>query len=173
MAVLALMGVSGSGKTTVAALLAGQLGWDLLEGDDLHPPENVAKMASGHALTDEDRWPWLAHIAQWIDEHVETGRPGVVTCSALKRTYRDVLRRDEVTFVLLSGSEELIRNRMVARHGHFMPTGLLDSQFATLEPPGADEQAITVDVSGGPAKIADEITERLHLEPTAAHGEPV
>src|SRR5947209_7892211 len=105
------MGVSGSGKTTVAALLAGQLGSDLLEGDDLHPAQNVAKMAAGHALDDEDRWPWLARIARWMDEHLAAGRPGIVTCSALKRSYRDVLRRDEVTFVLLSGSAELIRNR--------------------------------------------------------------
>src|ERR1700761_1029847 len=97
--VLVLMGVSGSGKSTVAALLAGRLGWDFEEGDDLHPPENVAKMHAGHPLNDEDRKPWLAKVAGWITEHTDAGRPGIITCSALKRRYRDVLRGEPVVFV--------------------------------------------------------------------------
>ena len=99
--VLVLMGVSGCGKSTVAALLAGRLGWDLAEGDDLHPAANVDKMAAGHALDDEDRWPWLAKVAEWIGEHTDAGRPGVITCSALKRSYRDVLRGEHVILALV------------------------------------------------------------------------
>jgi gluconokinase len=161
--VLVLMGVSGCGKSTVAGMLAGRLGWDLLEGDDLHPPANVAKMHAGHPLDDDDRWPWLAKIREWIDGHAADGRPGVVTCSALKKTYRDVLRAPDVVFVYLSGSRELIGARLAARHGHFMPASLLDSQFATLEPPGDDERAITVDVTEDAGAEAKEITERLAL----------
>ncbi len=153
------MGVSGSGKSTVAGLLAARLGWDLVEGDDLHPPANVAKMASGVALTDADRLPWLDSIAAWIRDHIDAGRDGVVTCSALKRAYRDLLRggNEEVVFVYLRGTKELIAQRLSARHGHYMPAALLDSQFADLEPPAADEPAITVDI--GPP--ADEIVQRV------------
>jgi gluconokinase len=163
--VLVLMGVSGCGKSTVAGVLAGRLGWDFGEGDDLHPPENVAKMAAGHPLTDEDRWPWLDRVAQWIREHTEAGRPGLITCSALKRSYRDVLRGDHVVFVYLHGTREQIATRLSARHGHYMPPELLDSQFATLEPPGEDEHGLSIDI-GPPADVlADEIMERLGLEP--------
>lgn len=163
--VLVLMGVSGCGKSTVAAILAGQLGWDFAEGDDMHPDENVEKMHAGHALTDEDRWPWLETVDSWIVEHALAGLPGLVTCSALKKSYRDVLRGENVIFVHLSGSRELIERRMASRHGHYMPTSLLDSQFATLEPLTEDEVGIVVDVAGNPAQHAAEITARLHLEP--------
>jgi gluconokinase/shikimate kinase len=163
--VLVLMGVSGCGKSTVAGVLAGRLGWDFGEGDDLHPAENVAKMAAGHPLTDEDRWPWLERVAQWIREHTEAGRPGIITCSALKRSYRDILRGDHVVFVYLHGTREQIAARLSARHGHYMPPELLDSQFATLETPGEDEHALSIDI-GPPADVlADEIMERLGLEP--------
>lgn len=119
--VLVIMGVSGSGKSTVAGILAGQLGWDLEEGDDLHPAENVEKMASGIPLTDEDRWPWLDTIASWIIEHTMAGIPGIITCSALKKTYRDRLREKNVVFVHLSGSKEQIGRRLTARMDHYMP----------------------------------------------------
>lgn len=158
-----VMGVSGCGKSTVAGLLAGRLGWDLEEGDDLHPSANVAKMAAGVPLTDDDRWPWLARVAAWIREHTDAGRPGVITCSALKRAYRDVLRGPDVVFVYLHGSKELIAARLAARHGHYMPTSLLDSQFATLEPPAGDEHALEIEIDAAASVQADRIVERLHL----------
>lgn len=161
--VVVLMGVAGCGKSTVAALLAGRLGWPFAEGDDLHPPANVAKMHAGHPLTDDDRRPWLERIAAWIDAQVAAGRSAIVTCSALKRSYRDLLRRDQVTFVYLHGEFEQIARRLAARQGHFMPTALLESQFADLEPPTADEQAITVDIGGSPVELADEIMTTLGL----------
>lgn len=161
--VLVVMGVSGCGKSTVAGVLAGRLGWDLAEGDDMHPPANVAKMAAGHPLDDEDRWPWLDIIAGWIRERTDAGTPGIVTCSALKRSYRDVLRGDHVVFVHLAGSREKIASRLTTRHGHFMPAALLDSQFAALEPPGDDERAVTVDIVDAPGREAEEIIRRLHL----------
>ena len=162
-AVLVLMGVSGCGKSTVAALLAGRLGWDFEEGDDLHPPENIAKMAAGHALDDDDRRPWLARVAEWIRAHTDAARPGIVTCSALKKSYRDALRGDRVIFVYLAGTREQIARRLAARHGHFMPQSLLDSQFVILEPPTPDENAITVDISSSSSTLADQIVERLGL----------
>ena len=161
--IVVVMGVSGSGKSTVAALLAAALGCQFQEGDDLHPPENVEKMRSGTPLTDADRMPWLRKIAEEIDGWRARGECGVVTCSALKRSYRDIIigdRRD-VVLVYLKGSRELIHQRMVARHGHFMPVALLDSQFATLEEPTPDEHPIIVDVGGHPAEIAHEIVCRL------------
>jgi carbohydrate kinase (thermoresistant glucokinase family) len=157
------MGVSGCGKSTVAALLAGRLGWPFEEGDDMHPAANVAKMHAGHPLTDEDRWPWLKRIAAWIDEQLAAGRSAIVTCSALRRSYRDVLRRDGVTFVYLHGEYEQIARRLAARHGHFMPSSLLDSQFADLEEPTGDEQAMRVDIGGSPVELADEIVTSLGL----------
>jgi len=161
--VLVFMGVAGTGKSTVAAMLSGRLGWTFEEGDDLHPEANVKKMASGHPLTDEDRWPWLDRIAEWIDERIAGGEPGIITCSALKRSYRDVLRRDAVTFVHFAGDRELILERMLRRQGHFMPTTLLDSQFATLEPLGADEKAIEVSIDETPQQQTAEIATRLRL----------
>jgi carbohydrate kinase (thermoresistant glucokinase family) len=158
-----VMGVSGSGKTTVAAMLAGALGVAFLEGDELHPRSNVEKMRSGTPLTDEDRRPWLRAIAARIDEWRAARKAGVVTCSALKRAYRDILigDRPEVRLVYLKGSHRLIHDRMAARHEHFMPVGLLDSQFATLEEPGPDEHPIVVDVGGTPEQIVAEILRQL------------
>jgi gluconokinase/shikimate kinase len=163
--VLVLMGVSGCGKSTIAALLAGRLGWPFAEGDDLHPAANMAKMHAGRPLTDDDRRPWLERIAAWIDEQVAAGRSAIVACSALKHRYRDLLRREQVTFVYLHGDYEQIASRLATRHGHFMPAALLESQFADLEPPTADEQAITVDVGALPVELADEIVTALGLVP--------
>lgn len=163
--VLVIMGVSGSGKSTVAGILAGQLGWDLEEGDDLHPPENVEKMAAGQPLTDEDRWPWLDTIASWIIEHTMAGIPGIITCSALKKVYRDRLREKNVVFVHLAGSKEQIGRRLTTRMDHFMPPSLLDSQIATLEPPGPEENSIVIDVGRTPAEEAAEVVSRLGLTP--------
>jgi gluconokinase len=158
-----VMGVSGSGKTTVAALLAAALGCQFQEGDELHPRENVEKMAGGAPLTDADRMPWLHKIAEAIDSWRAQGESGVLTCSALKRSYRDIIigDRPDVTLVYLKGSYDLIRGRMAAREEHFMPDALLDSQFAALEEPTPDEHPITVDVGGRPAEIAEEIVRRL------------
>lgn len=161
MTLLVVMGVSGSGKTTVGRMLAARLAWPFAEGDDFHPPANIDKMASGHPLTDEDRWPWLAAIGRWIDERIEAAEDGVVTCSALKRSYRDVLRRPEVAFVHLTGDRAAIAERVAARHGHFMPAALLDSQLATLEPPDADERVIPVDLALPPSEIADQVVRAL------------
>ena len=161
--IVVVMGVSGSGKSTVAALLAGALGCHFQEGDDLHPRENVEKMRSGTPLTDADRLPWLRKIAEEIDRWRARRECGVLTCSALKRSYRDIIigdRRD-VVLVYLKGSRELIHQRMIARHGHFMPVALLDSQFATLEEPTSDEHPILVDIGGKPAEMAHEIVCRL------------
>ncbi len=168
--VLVVMGVSGSGKSTVGALLAGGLGWDFEEGDDLHPAANVAKMSVGHPLDDEDRWPWLARVGQWIVAHTSTGRPGVITCSALKRSYRDLLRGEHVVFVYLAGTREQIASRLVRRHGHFMSPSLLDSQFDALEVPTADEKAVTVDIGDDAAAMAAQIMTRLNLAPSPPAG---
>ncbi|MEH3089736.1 MAG: gluconokinase [Microbacterium arborescens] len=165
--VLVFMGPSGTGKSTVAAMLAGRLGWAFQEGDDLHSAANVAKMAAGHALDDDDRRPWLETVAAWIDESADAGRPGIITCSALKRRYRDILRRDNVTFVLLDGDAATVRERLMRRQGHFMPPALLDSQFATLEVPGADEQAIRIDLDQTPQQQVAEVIDRLRLQPSA------
>lgn len=158
-----VMGVSGSGKTTVAALLSAALGCRFQEGDDLHPAANVAKMHGGTPLTDADRLPWLQKIAAEIDSWRASGQSGVLTCSALKRDYRDIIigNRSDVTLVYLEGSHDLIRRRMAARFEHFMPVALLDSQFATLEEPTPDERAIVVDVGGRPADIAASIVQQL------------
>ena len=172
MPVLVIMGVSGSGKSTVAGMLAGRLGWDLAEGDDMHPPANVAKMAAAHPLDDADRWPWLDQIAAWIREHAEAGRPGIITCSALKKSYRDVLRGDHVVFVDLVGTHDQIAARLTARHGHFMPAGMLDSQIETLEPPSAEEDAIRIDVTASSYEASEQIISRLHLVGSAASTQP-
>jgi len=161
--ILVVMGVSGSGKTTIAKGVAAAKGWSLLEGDTFHPPANVAKMAAGTPLTDEDRWPWLRAIAAAIDADRARGESAVVACSALRRAYRDILigDRPDVRLVYLRGSQALIGERMRARPGHFMPASLLDSQFQTLEEPGPDENPITVEIGGTPDEIVRAILERL------------
>jgi gluconokinase len=163
MAILVVMGVAGSGKTTIAAALAERLGWRLLEGDAFHPPANVAKMAAGTPLTDDDRWPWLRAIAAEVDAIRAAGGSAVVACSALKRAYRDVLIGDraDVRLVYLQGTRTLIGERLAARKGHFMPSALLDSQFATLEEPGPKEAPIVVSVNAGPAAIVAAVINAL------------
>jgi gluconokinase len=161
--VLVVLGVSGSGKSTVAGLGAGRLGWDLGEGDDLHPAANVEKMATGQPLTDDDRWPWLDLVATWIRRHTAAHQPAIITCSALKRSYRDRLRDPNVIFVHLAGSRDQIGRRMAARIDHFMPTTLLDSQISTLEPLEPDENALIVDVGRDATEVAQEIIDRLDL----------
>jgi len=157
--IIVVMGVSGSGKTTVGAMLAGRLHWVYAEADDFHPLANIEKMAAGHPLTDEDRKPWLAAIGAWIDKQIEAGQPGVVTCSALKRAYRDELRagRPEVRLVYLHGDRDLIAARLASRHGHFFHADMLDTQFRDLEEPTPEEQVLVVPISGTPAEIVAEI----------------
>jgi len=159
------MGVSGCGKTTVAALLAEQLHWPVEEGDALHPQANVDKMHAGHPLTDADRAPWLDKVADWVDARLDAGENGVITCSALKRAYRDVIARRgaQVVFVYLAGSRATIAARLSARQGHFMPSSLLDSQFATLEEPAPDEPAVRVEIGPEPEAIAHTIEQVLGL----------
>ncbi|MEV5929792.1 gluconokinase [Streptomyces cellulosae] len=154
--VVVVMGVAGTGKTTIGPLLAARLGVPYAEGDDFHPQSNIAKMSAGTPLTDDDRWPWLDAIGDWA--HGRAGLGGVVSCSALKRSYRDRLRAAApgVIFVHLTGDRALIEDRMSHRQGHFMPTALLDSQFATLQLLGPDEAGVAVNVTGSP----EEITER-------------
>ena len=161
--ILVLMGVAGCGKTTVGEMLAECLGWRFLEGDALHPPENVEKMRAGIPLGDDDRWPWLAAVAGRIDIWRGQEASGIVACSALKRAYRDVLigPREDVGLVHLHGSRALIGARLAARTGHFMPPALLDSQLRTLEPPGPEEKAMTIAIDGDPAAIVARILERL------------
>ncbi len=161
--VLIVMGVSGSGKTTVGAMLAGKLGCEFVDGDDFHPAANVAKMHAGHPLTDEDRWPWLDSIARWIDAVRVTGGRGIVACSALRRVYRDRLvdGRPDVTLVFLEGDVKLIAARQEARHGHYMPASLVASQFATLEPPGDDERMIRVSVEPPAAEVVAAVAARI------------
>jgi gluconokinase len=170
--VLVLMGVSGCGKSTVAALLSGRLGWPFEEGDALHPQANVDKMAAGHPLSDEDRWPWLEKVAEWIEERLDFGENGIVTCSALKRSYRNLLNRGAsgIVFVYLAGDEPTIAARLAVRLGHYMPTSLLASQFADLEEPGSDEPAVRVDIGPAPVVIAQQIIDQLGLQDRAEKG---
>jgi gluconokinase len=163
--VLVVMGVSGCGKSTVGGLLAGRLHWRFEDGDHLHPASNIAKMSQGIALTDADRRPWLDAVAAVIRQWLAAGDSGVVTCSALKRAYREVIvgGSPQVRLVYLQGSRELIVRRMTARHGHFMPVSLLDSQFATLEEPTPDERPIVVSVEQRPEQIVREIESALGL----------
>jgi gluconokinase len=163
MTIAVMMGVSGSGKTTIARGVAEREGWRLLEGDAFHPLSNVAKMHAGTPLTDEDRWPWLRAIAHEIDAMRARGEQGVVACSALKRSYRDILigDRTDVVLVYLQGSKALIAERIASRKGHFMPAALLDSQFATLEEPGPDEHPIVVSIGTSPEAIVDAVVDGL------------
>jgi gluconokinase len=164
--VLVLMGVSGSGKTTVARILARRLGWPFQEGDELHPEANIEKMKAGQPLTDGDRLLWLAAVADWVDRRLDAGENGIITCSALKRSYRDVINRrgSGVVFVFLSGTKATIAPRVAARKAHFMPSSLLESQFADLEEPGPDEPHIRMDVGPPPEAIADAIVRGLRSE---------
>jgi len=159
--VLVLMGVSGSGKSTIAAELQRVLGWPFQEGDDLHPPANVEKMRSGHPLNDDDRRPWLEAVARWIDARLAAGEPGIITCSNLKRAYRRITIGDRrgVTLVYLKGRPGLIQGRIAARTHRYMPASLLQSQFDTLEEPGADEHPLVVPVEGTPAETAARLLE--------------
>jgi len=159
------MGVSGSGKSTIAGALAERLVWRYEDGDKYHPPGNVAKMSAGHPLTDEDRWPWLRAIADEIDRTCQAGQHAVVACSALKHAYRDILvhGRDDVRIVFLNGTKDLIADRLAARKGHFMPPELLASQFRTLEPPQPGEQPITVSIDAPVEAIVDDIIRQLSL----------
>ena len=167
MTIAVVMGVSGSGKTTIARALADREGWILLEGDRFHPAANIAKMEAGIPLTDDDRWPWLIAIAARQDELRAAGKSAVIACSALKRAYRDILigGRADTVLIYLRGSKPLIADRVKARQDHFMPHALLDSQFADLQEPTPDEQPIVVDI-GAPveAVIQDAVRQiREHI----------
>lgn len=162
---LIVMGVSGSGKTTIAQRLAARLNWTCEDGDSFHPESNVAKMRAGHPLTDADRWPWLRAIADEIDRVALADRRVVIACSALKRAYREILvhGRDDVRIVYLNGSRDLIAGRLTARKDHFMPPALLDSQFAALEAPGPDENPIVVSIAALVETVVDDIIGQLRL----------
>ena len=166
---LIVMGVSGSGKSTVAGALGERLGWRFEDGDSFHPTSNVEKMRAGHPLTDEDRWPWLNAIADEVARVCNKGEHVIIACSALKHTYRDVLLRgrDDVRFVFLKGTQELIADRLAHRKGHFMPPGLLTSQFNTLEPPEAGEHVITASIDESVEAIVDGIVRQLKLDGTS------
>lgn len=157
---IVVMGVSGSGKSTVGAALAQRLRVPFADADDFHPPANIAKMTAGHALDDDDRYPWLEAIGEWLAEH---SAGGVMSCSALKRTYRDQLRRHctDVRFLHLSGTQDVIARRQASRPGHFMPAALLASQFETLEPLDADEHGISIDVDQSIDSIVDAYVSRV------------
>ena len=160
---LIVMGVSGSGKSTIGEPLAQRLCWTFEDGDRFHPAANVAKMSAGHPLTDEDRWPWLQAIADEIDRACSAGERAVIACSALKRAYRDILvhGRDDVRIVFLDGTRQLIAARLAARKGHFMPAGLLESQFGTLEPPGESEKPVTVSIDAPVEAIVNDVVRQL------------
>jgi 6-phosphogluconolactonase len=176
--VIVVMGVSGSGKSTVAAMLAQRLGWSYEDADWFHPPSNIEKMHAGHPLTDDDRLPWLDGIAAWIKATREEGGHGVIACSALKRAYRDVLvaGRGDVSIVYLKGDRDLIARRFslrqehhdahhdAHREQHFMPASLIDSQFAALEEPAADEHAVTVSIDAGPRAIVEAVIMKLGID---------
>ena len=170
--VLVVMGVSGSGKTTIATRLASHLGWELADGDDFHSADNIAKMASGTPLTDEDRRPWLRAIAGWIEKIRNEGRRGVVACSALKRRYREVLLdgHPDVRLVYLKGDSATIARRIGKRHGHFMPAALLQSQFDALEEPHRDENPIVVSVDAAPEAIIRQVLRAMRIHASRRMG---
>ena len=159
-----IFGVSGAGKTTVGKLLSRQLGWRFVEADDFHPAANIEKMRSGHPLTDGDRWPWLDRLRRQIEQLLSARENVVLACSALKRVYRDRLRvNDEVKFVFLRGDYALVEKQMRSRHGHFMNTALLQSQFDDLEEPQPDENVLTIELGRTPEEIVERIEAKLKL----------
>ncbi len=163
-AAIVVMGVSGAGKSTVGRLVAARLDCPFRDADSFHPAANIEKMSRGEPLTDDDRWPWLRAIADWIAEHRAAGTTCVATCSALKRRYRDLLtggQRADVRLVYLKGGFDLIAARLAARKGHFMPPALLRSQFDALEEPAADEHAVTAPIDAAPEEIAADIVGAL------------
>jgi carbohydrate kinase (thermoresistant glucokinase family) len=166
--ILVIMGVSGVGKSVVAHELAARLGWPFEEGDALHPEANVAKMHAGVPLTDADRQPWLERVAAWIDDQCAKKQPGIITCSALKRSYRQIIigDRPEVRLIYLRGNRDLIAQRLAGRCGHFMPASLLQSQIDTLEEPDPSEHPFTVDVEPPASRIAEEIIRLLGASAT-------
>jgi len=172
--VLLVMGISGSGKSTIAEDLAARLGWPFKEGDALHPEANVAKMHAGIPLTDADRAPWLQRVAEWIDGQRARKQPGIITCSALKRSYRRIVigDRPEARLVYLRGGRDLIARRLAERDGHFMPASLLQSQIDTLEEPGPDEDPLTVDVGPAASQVADTIIRLLGASATIGQTSP-
>ncbi|MFW0111397.1 gluconokinase [Rothia sp. CCM 9416] len=165
---IVVMGVSGTGKTSVAHALRDELGWEFIEGDDLHPESNICKMSAGIPLNDSDRGPWLEKIASWIQEADKRKAKTLVTCSALKRAYRDVLREASpgLVFLHLTGDKDLIAERMKRRTGHFMPLSLLESQLATLEPLQEDEKGVVVDISGEMPQVLERAYAALGLSLT-------
>jgi len=172
--ILVLMGVSGSGKSTIAEELSARLGWPFEEGDSLHPESNIAKMHTGIPLTDADRGPWLERVAAWIDGQRAKKQPGVITCSALRRAYRLIIigDRPEARLVYLRVGRDLIAEHLSGRHGHFMPTALLQSQIDTLEEPEPSEDPLTIDAGPPPAQVADEIIRLLGASATVVQGVP-
>ena len=162
--IVIVFGVSGAGKTTVGKLLARELGWRFIEADDFHPATNIEKMRSGHALTDEDRWPWLNRLREEIKQLLAVGENAVLACSALKRAYRDRLRvSDEVKFVFLRDDYALVEKQLRSRRRHFMNPDLLHSQFDDLEEPQPDEHVLTIELGHMPEEIVDRIKAKLHL----------
>ncbi|MFI5068529.1 MAG: gluconokinase [Streptosporangiales bacterium] len=168
--IVVVAGVSGSGKSTVGALLATRLGWPFTDGDALHPAANVAKMRAGHPLTDADRQPWLAAVAARIDAYQTEGQSAVLACSALKHSYRDELTAGHpaVRIVFLEASRDVLAARLRARHGHFFPAALLDSQLADAQVPQPPEQALVIAATASPRDAVRGIMEHLHLQPAEA-----
>jgi gluconokinase len=173
-----VMGVSGSGKTTIARELVHRLGWEYAEGDDFHPAANVEKMRTGTPLDDDDRWPWLRSLAAWIGERAASGTSVVVTCSALKRSYRDLLRQNNpsVWFAHVTVGADVIQSRLSERRGHYMPASLLTSQLAALEPLQQDEPGLAIPGDGSPADVVNRVLRRLHdardVRPRGPDGAP-
>jgi len=160
------MGVSGSGKSTVADGLVHRLGWEFAEGDTFHPPANVEKMRAGHPLDDDDRWPWLRRLADWIGDHERSGQSVVVTCSALKLSYRDLLRdgHPSVWFAHVTADAAMLRERLERRTGHYMGVSLLESQLAILEPLQEDEPGAAISGAGAPEAVVEQLIAALHSE---------